>query len=49
MPVRKRYTKEFKLDAVSMMLDQGHKLRSRKNVGSQCAVDRALGDRISAR
>ena len=24
MPERKRYTKEFKLDAVSLVLDQGH-------------------------
>ena len=39
MPERKRYTKEFKLDAVSLVLDQGH---SRTDVAKMLDVNNQM-------
>lgn len=39
MPERKRYTKEFKLDAVSLVLDQGH---SRSDVARMLDVNNQM-------
>lgn len=39
MPERKRYTKEFKLDAVTLVLDQGH---SRTDVAKMLDVNNQM-------
>ena len=39
MPERKRYTKEFRLDAVSLVLDQGH---SRTDVAKMLDVNNQM-------
>ncbi len=47
MVARKQYTKEFKLDAISLVLDQGYSDRSIPESGNQCQYAKKVDEGIS--